>query len=129
MCLAGCYDLFVAEGRPQVDVAHFLHRHTAAHTGVGCGAHCSTRVSGGRLHEEFPDLFSRNNFLVEFYVECAATGEHQASRLANNIPQVVIHQVQADVLKQLLHGRRIVNIGIIGRVTAPPGAQPLDQLR
>ena len=79
------------------------------------------------MHKQFPHLRPGDNSLVEFDVERPTAGKSQPAGLPDDIAQVVIHQVQAYVLEQLLHCSGVVDVGLVGGIILPRGSQPVDQ--
>jgi hypothetical protein len=113
---AGGDDFLVAVGRAEIDVLHLLHRHAALHRDVGGRADGGAGIARGRLHEEFLHLGAGDDLLVELDVERAAAGEGQPAGLAQDVAEVVVHHLQRQVLEQLLHARRVVDVGVVGDV-------------
>jgi hypothetical protein len=116
-------------GGAEVDVLHLLHRHAALHRYIGGRADGGAAVARGRLDEKLLHVGAGDDALVELDVERAAAGEGQAAGLAQDVAEVMVEHLQGDVLEQLLHARRVVDVGVVGDVALAPRAEPVDQLR
>jgi hypothetical protein len=114
--LAGGDDFLVGIGGAEVDVFHLLHRHAALHRDIGGRADGGAAVARGRLDEELLHVGAGDDALVELDVERAAAGEGQAAGLAQDVAEVVVQHLQGDVLEQLLHARRVMDVGVVGDV-------------
>src|SRR5690606_6785818 len=95
----GGNDVFVAETGAEVDVLHFFYRDTALNGYIRGGTHGGASITRRRLYEQFFNLFAGNDFLVQFDVERAAAGKRKLAGFLDDIPQVVIHHFQRELLE------------------------------
>jgi hypothetical protein len=129
MAGAGGDDIFVAVRRAEVDVLHLFDRNAALYRDVGGCADGRAGIAGGRLDEEFAHIRAGDDLLVELDVERAAAGKGEAAGLAQDVAEVMLDHLQRQILEQLLHARRVVDVGVVGDVSRALRAQPVDQLR
>jgi hypothetical protein len=117
MAGTGGDDVFVAVRRAEKDMLHFFDRHAALHRDVGRGADGRSGVARRRLDEEFADVRAGDDLLVELDVQRAATGKSEAAGLAQNVAEVMLDHLQRQILEQLLHARRVMDVGVVGAVS------------
>ena len=59
----------------------------------------------------------------------SARREGQLAGFLEDVAEVVVHHLQGQLLKQLLHARRVVDVRVVGDVAMAHRAQPVDQPR
>jgi hypothetical protein len=115
---AGGDDVLVAVCRAEIDVLHLLDRDATLHRDVGRCANRRAGVTGGRLDEEFAYVRTGNDLLVELDVQRPAAGKGKAAGLPQDVAQIVVEHLQRQILEQLLHARRVMDVGIVGDIPA-----------
>ncbi len=128
MAGTGSDDVFVAVGGAKIDVFHLLDGHTVFDRNVRGSTDRRTGITRGRLYEQFFHVRARDDALVEFDVQGTATGKGQAAGFLENVAEIIIDHLQRQLLEQGLHGRRVMDVGVIGDVALTLGPEPLDQL-
>ena len=129
MACAGGDDVLVAVGRAEIDISIFS---------TGTPRCTETYEAAPIAVPASPDAGCTNSSLRSgramifwFSLTLSAPPPEKARRPVSfeDVAEVMLDHLQRQVLEQLLHARRVVDVRVVGNVAVAHRAQPVDQLR
>ena len=129
MSRTGSDHVLVAVGRTEVDMLHLLDRNAACDRYVRGSTDGRARIARCRLHKQFLDVRAGDDLLIQLDVQRAAAGKGQPAGLLEDVAEVILDHLQREILEQLLHARRVVDVRVVGDVAVAHRAEPVDQFR